>query len=125
LEKLTEVLIAMLSDARLTFIVIDALDECKADEETERKFYYEALQEIKSKAEGRYKVFIASRPEVDIKRELTELGVIEANVEKTLVDENIRSHVRTLLPKETRFKKWPETVKKEIEDTLVKQSNGM
>lgn len=126
LEKLIDVLIAMLSDDPPDFIIIDALDECKEDEgERERQAFYEALQEIKSNAEGRYKFFIASRPEPDIKRELSELGVTEVNVEKTLVDEDIRSHVRALLPKEARFKKWPGAVKKEIEDTLVKQSNGM
>jgi Cdc6-like AAA superfamily ATPase len=126
LEGLIDVLIAMLSDGPPNFIVIDALDECKQDEEErERQCFYEALQEIKSNAEGLYKFFIASRPEPDIKRQLSELGVTEVNVEQTLVDEDIRSHVRALLPKEARFEKWPKAVKKEIEDTLVKQSNGM
>jgi hypothetical protein len=46
-------------------------------------------------------------------------------MEKGLVDEDIRFHLRALLPKATKFKKWPEAVKKEIEDTLVKQANGM
>ena len=93
--------------------------------ERERQAFYETLQEVKAKADGAYAIFIASRPEPDIKRELTEFGVVEVMVERTLVDEDIRSHVRALLPKEPRFKKWLEAVKKEIEDTLVKQSNGM
>jgi Cdc6-like AAA superfamily ATPase len=126
LEKLVEVLISILNDGQQNFIVIDALDECKEDEvERERKGFYETLQELKSNVDGDYKIFIASRPEPDIQRELIELGVVEVNVERTLVDEDIRSHVRALLPKEARFRKWPEAVKKEIEDTLVKQSNGM
>jgi hypothetical protein len=106
--------------------VIDALDECRADEEEQqRDYFYEALREVESKVEGIYKIFIASRPEVDIKCVMAELGSTEVNVENSLVDEDIRSHVRALLPKELRFKKWPEPVKKEIEDALVKQSNGM
>lgn len=126
LEKLIEVLVAMLNDGPPNFIIIDALDECReTEEERERQAFYEALEEIKSNSEGHYKFFIASRPEPDIKRELSDLGVTEVNVEKILVDEDIRSHVRALLPKEPRFKKWPEAVKKEIEDTLVNQSNGM
>jgi ankyrin repeat domain-containing protein 50 len=126
LDNLVEVLIAMLNQDTLSFIVIDALDECRADEEEQqRDYFYEALRGVESKVEGNYKIFIASRPEMDIKRVMAELGSTEVNVENSLVDEDIRSHVRALLPKELRFKKWPEPVKKEIEDALVKQSNGM
>jgi Cdc6-like AAA superfamily ATPase len=121
LEKLVKVLISMLNVGHQNFIVIDALDECKED----RQDFYKTLQEVKSNADGAYAIFIASRPQPDIKRELTELGVVEVIVRRTLVDEDVRSHVRARLANETRFKKWPDAVKKEIEATLVKGSNGM
>lgn len=126
LERLVDVFISMLSDGPSTSIVIDALDECKALEgDEQRDTLYEVMRDIKSKTTGAYRIFIASRPELDIQRELIELGVTEVNVEQALVDEDIRSHIHSLLPKEARFKKWPENVKKEMEDTLVRKSNGM
>lgn len=125
-DRLVEALISMLSNGPSTSIVIDALDECKAEEgEEEQEIIYETLKEIKSKTEGGYRIFIASRPEPDIKRELVNLGVIEVDIETTLVDEDIRAHLRVVLPKEQHFKKWPAAVKKQMEDTLVTKSNGM
>jgi hypothetical protein len=126
LDQLIEVLIAILDDGAQNFIVIDGLDECKEEEgEMERETFFQCLKEIKSAFEGGYNLFIASRPEPDIDRELTELGAIAVCMEKGLVDGDIRFHLRTLLPRVAKFKKWPEAVKKEIEDTLVKQANGM
>jgi hypothetical protein len=110
LNQLMEVLIAMLGDGTQNFIIIDALDECKEEEgEMEREAPFQCLQEIKSGLEGGYNLFIASRPEPDIKRELTELGVTAVSMEKGLVDEDIRFHLRALLPKAIKFKKWPPT----------------
>ncbi len=105
----------MLSNISTDFIVIDALDEFKEDEnEQERQAFFEVLQEIKSAAVGEYKIFITSRPEPYIKRELTELGVTPVGTKQDLVDEDIRSHVRTSLQKDARLKKWPQPVKQEM-----------
>ena len=72
-----------------------------------------------------YILFIASRSEPDIQRELTQLGVVQVTMKSALVNDDIRSHIRALLLNESRFTKWPEAVKKEIEVTLVEQSSGM
>jgi hypothetical protein len=126
LEALVEVLIAILRDGAEDYIVIDALDECnEAEGETERDYFFEALHKIDSTSKGSYKIFLASRPEQDIKYQLTDLGATEVSVEHSLVDKDIRSKIRSFIPKQSRWKNWPETVKKEIENTLVKQSNGM
>ena len=61
LVKLVEVLIAMLNDGPKTFLVIDALDECKEhDNERERTAFYEALQELKSNTDGKYYTYSSS-----------------------------------------------------------------
>ncbi|KAG8851937.1 hypothetical protein FRB91_007150 [Serendipita sp. 411] len=126
LFQLTMTLIGLLDDGSKHFAVIDALDECIEEEaEQERQLFFEALQEIISSASGRYSIFIASRPEVDISCNLTELGAINFKIQNNLVDADIRSHVRACLEKEARFKKWPAPVKAQIEDRLTAGSNGM
>jgi hypothetical protein len=126
LEAQTEVIISMLREGPPDYIVIDALDECSEIEGgMERESFFEELRKINSAAKGDCKIFLASRPEPDIKYNLSELGVMEISVENALVDEDIRSKVRSFIPKQSRWNKWPESVKTEIENALVKQSNGM
>ncbi|KAG8753175.1 hypothetical protein FRC14_006356 [Serendipita sp. 396] len=126
LPQLTTTLIDIFNDEFKHFIVIDALDECMEEEgEHQRELFFEALQEITSSTTGRYSIFIASRPEVDISRNLTDLGAINFSIQQNLVDVDIRSHVRACLEKEARFKKWPAPVKTQIEDRLASGANGM
>ncbi|KAG8782204.1 hypothetical protein FRC15_007339 [Serendipita sp. 397] len=126
LSQLTSTLIGIMNYGPKYFIAIDALDECKEEEEEhERESFFEALQEIISSTTGRYSVFIASRPEIDISRNLTELGALNFNIQRNLVDADIRSHVRACLEKEIRFKKWPIPVKAQVEDKLTAGANGM
>lgn len=125
LDQMVEVLITILEDGR-NFIVIDALDECKEEEgEMEREALFQCLAEVTASLEGGFNIFIASRVEQDIKRELTQMSAVEVNMEQGVVDEDIRSALRGLLPKVAKFKTWPEAVKKQIEDTLAQQANGM
>jgi ankyrin repeat domain-containing protein 50 len=125
-EALAEVLRGMLNDAHQDFIVIDALDECaEQEEEREREAFFEVWREVKCMCDGAYNIFIASRREPDIQRELSDMGAIEVTMERSLVDHDIRSHIGALLLREPRFKKWPETIRTEIERVLIGQSNGM
>ncbi|KAG8820239.1 hypothetical protein FRC17_010213 [Serendipita sp. 399] len=126
LSQLTTTLVEVLNNGCKYFIAIDALDECKEEEnEHEREYFFESLQEIISSTTGRYSIFIASRPEVDIRRSLSELDAVDFNIQQKLVDADIRSHVRACLEKEVRFKKWPSAVKTQIEDKLAAGANGM
>lgn len=126
LPQLTGILTQLFSQDSPTFIVVDALDECKQEDgEEERSVVLEALREIKTSATGPLNIFIASRPEADITREMEDLCDISFDVQAALVDEDIRCHVRSCLETDVRLKKWPESVKKEIEDKLTNDANGM
>ncbi|KAG8752573.1 hypothetical protein FRC14_006936 [Serendipita sp. 396] len=126
LSQLTATLIGLLDDGSKYFIVIDALDECREEEEEhERELFFEALQEIVSSASSRYAIFIASRPEIDIGQNLTGLNAINFNIQHNLINADIHSHVRACLEKEVRFKKWPASVKTQIEERLTSGANGM
>ena len=126
LEQLIETLISLLSRESTVYIIIDALDECKEEEdEEERRAVLDALRDIKSSATGPFNIFVASRPEIDIAREMSDLCDIDLDVQAALVDEDIRCHVRSCLAKDARLKRWPPNVKKEIEDKLTNDANGM
>ena len=124
-DQLLETLVSLLEQIPLTFIIIDALDECGGSEEDEeRSAMLNALIEMKSSA-GLCNVFVASRPEADITREMTDICDIDVDLQAVLVDEDIRCHVRSCLTNDARLKKWPQPVKTEIEETLLKGANGM
>jgi hypothetical protein len=120
-DDLTEVLISILSNTSKIYMVIDALDECG---EEERESFYEMLNAIKSST-ARYTIFITSRPEPDIKRGLTPICLFALDMGKDLVDEDIRTHVRACLVKDVKWKKWPQPVKREIENEVTSGANGM
>ena len=84
-----------------------------------------ALREIKSSSTGLCNMFVASRPEAGIAREMSDICNVDVEVQAVLVDEDIRCHVRSCLNKDTRLKRWPQPVKIEIEEMLVKGANGM
>jgi hypothetical protein len=125
-EQLIQVLITILGNEAGTYIIIDALDECMDREEAEeRTAMLNALNEIKTCATSPVNVFVASRPEADITSEMADICDIDMDVQAALVDEDIRCHVRACLAKDARLKTWPAPVKKEIEDKLTGDANGM
>jgi hypothetical protein len=126
-DQLIRTLAALLGQNSMTYIVIDALDECREENgEEERRAVLDALREIKSSASGPFNIFVASRAELDISREmLLDLCDIDLNLQADSIDEDIRCHVHSCLAKDARLKRWPPNVKQEIEDKLTKDSNGM
>lgn len=124
--QLTEALISLLSGPSKSYLVIDALDECKEEEgDRERRAFFDALTEVKGSATGPYNIFITSRPETDIRSAMTELGDATLEAQGTGVEEDIRSHVTAFLSNDTRMKKWPENVKEVVVKDLTEKANGM
>lgn len=125
-DQLLNTLKALLQKQGRTFIVVDALDECLDMEEMcERAPVLEALSAINALAPARLSIFIASRPEADIKRVLEQICDIDINVQSAVIDEDIRCHIRSCLAKDARLKRWPQSIKDEIETELMKDSCGM
>lgn len=83
------------------------------------------MASIKTLATGSYCIFVTSRPELDIRREMMVLGDMVLEVLGILVNEDIRSHVKAYLAKDPRMKKWPANVKEEVVDALTDKANGM
>jgi hypothetical protein len=125
-DQILEALIDVLDNPHITYIVIDALDECiQNGEQKERECMLEALETLVS-SPSNCKIFVASRPEADIRAIMKEMDdLVEIEVQASVIDEDIRLYVRSELQKNRRLKGWDKSVKKEIEDSLMKNARGM
>ena len=107
-----------------TFIILDALDECK-----ERR---ELLEDIEIFAEWkteRLHILATSRREKDIEERIKPLIHDEGRIciQSTLVNDDIRAYIRERLQTDWGLRRWqkrPE-VQQEIEKTLVNKAGGM
>jgi hypothetical protein len=120
------VLLGSLVQQQRTYIVVDALDECcRTDEQEDRASALAALRQIKDAGSSSVSVLVTSRPEPDISAEMDTLCEIDIDVQTAEVDEDIRRHVRSCLAQDSRLKRWPQNIKDEIEQKLMKDSGGM
>ncbi|KAG8794799.1 hypothetical protein FRC16_010360, partial [Serendipita sp. 398] len=126
IARITRILGDMLDEEPMDFIVIDALDECREDDnQHEREVLFRVLQTIFSSVTGPYAIFVASRRVADIERTMKNLGARNVDMQNCIIDEDIHNYVRACMKKEERFKKWPLDVKSTIQDRLAADANGM
>ena len=110
----------MLRDFQQTFIIIDALDECK-----EREDLLGLLENLMSwKAENLH-VLATSRRERDIEETLESLATGQVCIQSALVNADIHIHLCSRIQNDPKLKKWPEHVQREIEKTLMDGAHGM
>ncbi|KAG4414253.1 hypothetical protein IFR04_012625, partial [Cadophora malorum] len=103
-----------------TFIILDALDECK-----EREELLLLLQNLTSWGAGNLHVLATSRRERDIEETLESLTTSEICLQSALVDNDIRIYLSERLQNDSKLKRWPANVRREIEDTLMEGAQGM
>ncbi|KAL7937808.1 hypothetical protein V8C35DRAFT_320521 [Trichoderma chlorosporum] len=103
-----------------TIIVLDGLDECDPDE---RGTLIEILAELVSKAQNPVKLFISSRPEQDIKKQLRSSPCIEVDARDNR--EDIEKFVVERIEKANKWISVSQDLKMEIKDTLCAKSDGM
>lgn len=107
------------------FLVIDAMDECKKDY---RKSLLVYIVRIFQSSPRKLKLFVTSRPEPDIKEAFGSETFRTITVEATKVKADTASYVTYEL--ENRSHPYynihtDSSLKKQVEDALVNQSNGM
>ncbi|PVH67497.1 hypothetical protein DL98DRAFT_296048, partial [Cadophora sp. DSE1049] len=110
----------MLNEFGETFIILDALDECK-----EREELLSLLQNLTSWGAGNLHVLATSRRERDIEETLESLTTSEICLQSALVDNDIRTHLSERLQNDPKLKRWPANVRGEIKDTLMEGAQGM
>jgi hypothetical protein len=107
-----------------TYIILDALDECKNREEL-----LEGLGEIVSWELKKLHILVTSRREKDIEQPLESLVNDEnrACIQSTLVNDDIRAYIHKRLQTDQKLKRWRKNSKaqQEIETTLMGKADGM
>ena len=119
-EGLALTLQYMLKGFRQTFIILDALDECKEMEELLR-----LIKGIVDWKLDELHILATSRREKDIEETLTPLITGQVCIQSALVDADICTHIRERLQNDPKLKAWPKNVQVEIEEALMDRANGM
>jgi hypothetical protein len=110
----------IVNDFHQTFIILDALDECK-----EREELLELIENIISWKLEKIHILATSRREREIEEVLEPLVTGQICIQSTLVDTDIHIHIRERLQNDPKLRNWPVNVQREIEKSLMDGANGM
>ncbi len=106
------------------FIILDALDECKA-----RPEMLADIEELTGWKDANLRILVTSRREKDIEDSLLRLtkDTNRICIQSTLVNADIHAYVHDQIQTNKRLKRWQKEpkVQMEIEETLMKKANGM
>jgi ankyrin repeat domain-containing protein 50 len=102
------------------YFVVDALDECSNHEEL-----LEVLIPILSWNLDGSHILLTSRAEATICAAFDTVDVQELPIHDTTTQRDIKTFVRSQLEHHKKLRKWPQSLKLEIETTLITGSNGM
>jgi hypothetical protein len=121
IEALLETLREVVRNFPRVFLILDALDEC-----AEREELLSALTSITDWKLGMH-ILVTSRREADIGEVLNQIAPSKICIQSTLVNNDIRDYVRERLNNDPKLKRWKknETVREEIETTLMEKAGGM
>lgn len=117
---LVSTLRSALQDSLTTFIILDAADEC-----TDRGELLELLLEISKWNTGKVQIVCTSRKERDIEESLIPEAWESVCIQSDQVSSDIHLHICERLQNDSKFKKWPLGVRREIETALVTGAQGM
>ena len=118
-----ELLIAVgevLEEFDCVYLAIDALDES-----IPRKDLLQVLRALATDAKfQKVQLLASSREYIDIEKVMREFS-LSVSMANPCVEEDIRLHVRSSLESNCKFKRWPQKLLDEVEDTLSKGAQGM
>jgi hypothetical protein len=107
-----------------TYIILDALDECKDREEL-----LEGVRAIAGWELKKLHILVTSRREKDIEESLESLVNDDkrACIQGSLVNDDIQAYVHKRLQTDQKLKRWQKNskVQQEIEMTLMEKAGGM
>jgi ankyrin repeat protein len=102
------------------FLICDALDEC-----AERDLLLNVLATISKGNCGRIKILATSRSERDIEIAVSPLLTGNVCIQDAKIDADIRLFVCNSIAKGPKMRRWPTSVKAEVESALVQGAKGM
>lgn len=118
--KFIETLIILLDRLGKTYIILDALDECREQDEM-----VDIISKLKESCGMSASVFVTSRMERPIQARLEPLVTRTVALQGPEVARDIQALVHGVLQSDPILSKRPPSMKKEIEQVLVDGSNGM
>lgn len=123
-DNLMTVLKQIIQEFDETFVVLDALDECK-----DRQKLLEFIERINEWKFGRLHILVTSRRISDIEESLGPLIHEQGKIciQSALVNNDIRTYIHERLRTDRKLKRWqkrPE-IQQEIETALMNKADGM
>ena len=119
-DQISSLLQKLITEGKSTYIVLDALDEC-SDREDLLEFVCDL---ISSKPKG-LRILATSRRERDIEEQLSLVADLEVIIQSSVVDNDIRLYVQSQLVKDSRLRKWDQSVHNDITKMIMAKANGM
>lgn len=121
-DELKDTLFTLFSDLGQIHLVIDALDECG-----DREQLLSLITEIVSNNDLDVRILMTSRREGDIEGTLAPIVPNKINIQSALVNDDIRTFVKSRLSSNARLIKWCRNpdIKDGIETTLMTEAHGM
>ncbi|KAH6886789.1 ankyrin repeat-containing domain protein [Thelonectria olida] len=120
LEELVDVCVAEVVRTQSTYLLIDALDESPMSERG--PFFQKFLQ---SMLQANVSILITSRKEPDIERGLKDVASDIISLQASVVDEDVRTHVHTVIHTDPTLSSVKPALQKEILDEIVAGARGM
>jgi hypothetical protein len=119
----------MIEQVKEVWIVLDALDECRTRVGSPTEGLLSWMKDLLKSEQRNVHLLVTSRPEHDIKSEVSELAHDNDIVplQSDLIAHDIRAYVHTRVRRGNGLKRWrsqPE-VQDEIETRLMEQADGM
>jgi hypothetical protein len=120
IEVLIKALHTISKKLSFTYIVLDALDE------SDRSPVLKDLNKLVNAQSGKLNILMTSRKERDMEEALSDLPALKSiDIQNSVVDLDIQLFVRETLRNETKFEKWSQEVRQEVEIELGKGAQGM
>ncbi|KAL9116967.1 MAG: hypothetical protein Q9187_006501, partial [Circinaria calcarea] len=120
LSSLMETFFLLIRRFRRVYLVVDALDEC-----TEREDLLNFINEVANQKANNASILVASRKEQDFVTGLEDITTKSLCVQDAPTEHDIRLFIQKRLMRDPKLKKRPESVKREIEQSLVDGAHGM
>ena len=103
-----------------TFLVLDALDECKSKEKL-----LDLVEQIMRMQDDKLNLLVTSRTEQDIKSRMEDLDAVSMDLQGAMIEDDIRTYIEQTLMTDPRLNRWIEGLKSEIRDVLLEGAQGM
>jgi hypothetical protein len=129
-ESLCKVFFQMMNQAKEIYIVLDALDECRARKGPLSEGLLAWIQSLLDLEQGNVHLLVTSRPEHDIELVLRKLAENEEDIvpiQSDLIGDDIRSYIDTRVRTGDGLERWQSRpdVLNEIQSVLTEKAQGM